>query len=253
MICGGAAAEGREGIVMRTRNAPVLGLVLAGFVLSLGLILAQAPARAEDPPQPDPEPPQPEEQAPVDPEAPIIEYCRDPDTIVVMMRGEHGGEVEDWDPTPLLRIYGDGRVAVKGRNREVLSAPQLSEEEMSRLLLSLAEKGVMDFDDEAVNRELDRIDLARGLPWERRYSVRAPRVMVDGSAIIIEISLDGYKPIGADQGVKRPFKKRIHRFDITGGAKNYPEVKAVTGLAAAYLELYAIVHDTISKRYRREK
>lgn len=214
-------------------SSPAITLLVC--VLSLGLILAVTPGWAEQASEPAPEDTQSQEQAPADPEAPIIEYSRDPNTVVIMMTWGPGGMAHR-SATPLLRIYGNGQIDVRGRWKS-----QLTEKEMSDLLVSLWAKGVMDFDAEAADRQIREIEAQRRREAEEKGLPYPLRGASDYAPTIIELHLEAYRPARTHDPTTRPLQKGICRPHIQMEAREFPEIGALTGLAAAHRELTDIV------------
>ena len=169
---------------------------------------------------------------------PTYDYSRDDETLVVVMKREHG-MIGNPDPTPLLRIYGSGRVHVhfpQYMKRAGDYFLYLTEQEMTALLSGCVDRGLMEFDAPAVKTA--RHDVRR----ERLQSTLqqgAPVVMTerqDETTTVIEFTFDRYQGAGPDEPI-RTFSKKIAWPDLEHDAREFPQVGAILDLAAAAAEL----------------
>lgn len=83
-----------------------------------------------------------------------VNYSRDPNTVVASYT-LIVGELEDADPGPSVRVYGDGRALVhvpRYRKDAGDFTTQLSQAEMDNLMASLVANGLMEFDPAAVQQ-----------------------------------------------------------------------------------------------------
>ena len=102
---------------------------------------------------------------------PAFQASEDPNTIVIRVTEHFGLEGDD---TPLLRIYGDGRVLVhfrEGMTRAGDYSLQLSPTDLNELLQTAVNGGLMEFNEIAVQNQVSaarstqrQATLARGDP-----------------------------------------------------------------------------------------
>jgi hypothetical protein len=160
--------------------------------------------------------------------------------VIVSLR-QDVGELAERSSTPMLRIYKDGRVRVffpKYMKRAGHYMLHLSDYELDRLIGSLANKGLMEFNAEEVRaekkqRDRQRMDevLAEGLQPTFYYTT-------DDTKTVIEIDVDDYRPRGSRTTVH--VQKQIVWRNLQWDAERYPDVKAIQDLAAATRELKAL-------------
>ena len=166
----------------------------------------------------------------------------DPEALLVSYR-DIWAEFADQDPTPLIRIFGDGRVLVhypvytpKAGEYELW----LQSTELENLLMSLVAKGLVTFEPEAVEN-LKRSEERRR--WEIALDAnKLPELfkVADDSTSVFELHLTSYRPAGT-----APTSGEIHRtISWTGlrtDAEIYPEIAPIQQLRAAELELRALI------------
>lgn len=174
--------------------------------------------------------------------AAVIEASRRADVAVVTYR-ELLGEIGDADHGPVLRIYGDGRMVAhypaylrRAGDYEQRLAPG----ELDRLLRSLGDKGVLDFDVAAV-RAATRASVTAA--HQRARQAGAPVTVfeaVDAATTVIEVNLDRYR--GAAPGARdvRGLAKRVVWTGVRADAEHHPDVAAIQKLAAGEQELRAL-------------
>lgn len=160
-----------------------------------------------------------------------VDYPRDPQTVVASYTLAIG-EIEDPDPGPSVRVYGDGRVVIHVP-RYMKNAGdfqvQLSEAEMDAVMSSLGSTEVLAFDPAAVRRAKDdSLRLNRG-------GAASEAVLVadtDPSITTIEVRV---RPAAAAGAPARPaeVRKKISWTGVESDAKRFPDVPAIQKLAAA--------------------
>lgn len=180
----------------------------------------------------------------------IFSYSDSAD-VVVLRYWQEIGMLEENDPTPLLIVYGDGKVDVhypaymkKAGDYRMRLTPQ----ELSRLLTSMIEKGVMEFDPESVKAMKREAALQRR---EAAVSRREPLELMhssDGEKTVIEIYLDEYRAPGKAGVMRNNVQKRVSWHGLRWDAEQYPELTPLKGLAAAEQELRDLVgHGDLQK------
>lgn len=150
----------------------------------------------------------------------VVTYARGAEEVVVSYL-EALGEIEDEDPGPSLKVYGDGRVLVhypaymkRAGDYEL----QLSDSELDALMRSLVSKGVLDFNEAAARASTEEV-LETARAEQREVTYRS-----DASVISIEVN--------ANQ-VERSVSWR----DLRQDAVLFPQVMAIQDLAAVHREL----------------
>jgi hypothetical protein len=171
-----------------------------------------------------------------DPKA-TIEYSRDPGTELVLFR-EVLTEFADQDPTPLIRIYGDGRVVVfhaaymkQAGQYEMM----MSRVELEALLLQITPV-LMGFKTEDVNSQKEAMD---ELLWA---AATDPEDLVlfhdsDADISVFHLNIDTYQPDGT-QGIRisKPELDRSWR-GLRYDARDYLGIEPVQALMQAELSL----------------
>lgn len=138
------------------------------------------------------------------------------------------------DPTPLLRIYGDGRVHVhypaymkKAGDFEM----HLNRGQVIELLRMLSDNGIMDFNEAATKAE------RRQLETTRRNATGEVFHISDDSDTNITIRLNQYQRPGTSQAINN-FTKQFRWRNLGVDTRRYPGSAAITkaGNAAAVLD-----------------
>ena len=168
-----------------------------------------------------------------------VEYSRDPGTVLISFR-EIFPEFADQDPTPLIRIYGDGRVVVfhpaymkQAGQYEMM----MSRNELEDLLLQLTPV-LMNFDAGEVKRQKKA---ANQLLWNAATELEDLTLFYDSDAEIsvFQLNIDAYRPNGLQgqtiymQALEQSW--RGLRYD----AKDYLGLKSIQGLMQAEKALKA--------------
>lgn len=172
----------------------------------------------------------------------IIEYSGDPDEVIVEISQEF--EIEDPNPEPLVRVYGDGRMVVHQpvfRKNAGDYETYLTDGEIAGLLTSLSAKGVMNFDHgaaRAAKRSAQRSRAAAGELFHRS----------DGTRTTIKVNLKTYRAAGPGRSTQTDTSTVVSWYGIRSDAKDYPDIPALSDLAAAEEELVTLcVHPALQK------
>jgi hypothetical protein len=157
---------------------------------------------------------------------PVIEY-----TLVHHMLAEQ-------DPQPLLRVYGSGRVHVhlplymkRAGDYEL----HLTRTELDKLLHSLVQDGIIDFDHAAVKQQKQQI------ASQQRASAGVLFHVSDVTETVINIKLDEYqRGPGTSRiaGLKRQFTWKNLEHD----AKRFRQLNTLQGAAAATQRLHSFIN-----------
>ena len=181
-----------------------------------------------------------------------VHWNSDPEALLVSYR-EVWAELANQDPTPLIRIYGDGRVVVHHADYTPRAGEyqlQLRSEELESLLLSLLANGVATFEPAAVKRS--KVAKLR-LDWEAAVAADEPPelfMVADESTSIFELHIAGYRPAGAVL-TQSEIHRTITWTGLATDATRFPEVEAIQRLRTAELELRALLERDSLRRIPR--
>ncbi len=161
-------------------------------------------------------------------------WNRDPAAVVVSYR-EIWSELAEQDPTPLIRVFGDGRVLVhypiytnKAGDYELWLKPL----ELEDLLSSLLANGLATFEPEAMeglkksNEQRLKAALAAQVPTE-------VFVVADESSSVFELNLTA-----VDSG---ELQRKISWPGLRSDAERYPDIEPIQKLRAVELQLRALL------------
>jgi len=168
----------------------------------------------------------------------IIEYSNDPTTIVVSYTHVLG-EIGNSDKGPSLTIYADGHMVVRYppyMKKAGEYTLELTQVEMDRLLRSLVDKKVMEFDPQAIRRSKQQAKAAKEDEPTTLYGVS------DAPTTVIEIRLSRYIPSGSFAQEVLNIDKKISWHGLGSDAKKYPNVKAIQDLHSAKQDLEALMN-----------
>jgi len=167
----------------------------------------------------------------------IFEYSNDPRTIVVSYTHVLG-EIGNSDKGPSLRIYADGHMVVRYpayMKKAGEYTLELTQVEMHRLLRSLVDKKVMEFDPQAIRRSKHEAKAAKEDKPTTLHGVS------DAPTTVIEIRLSRYISPGSFAQEKLNIDKKISWHGLNSDAKKYPNIKAIQNLHAAKQDLEALM------------
>jgi len=167
--------------------------------------------------------------------APDLAFPADPDYLLLSFTYIHS-MLENPDTTPLMQIYGDGRVHVhypvymqRAGDYEL----QLGNLELRQLLLSLAETGALDLDIQELG-ELHQ--LQKELLAQQNLLI----YISDSTEMVINVHLEFYKPPGTSAQIDN-FQKSVRWSNVAQEAQLFPELIELQGLAEAERQLQAIL------------
>jgi len=170
-----------------------------------------------------------------------VEYSDDPATLLISFR-EIFPEFAEQDPTPLVRIYGDGRVVVfhpaymkqAGQYEMTLSRAELED-----LVLQLT-PALVNFDPKYVKQQkkaLDDLLLASASGWDEITFFQES----DAEISVFRVNVDAYLPAGttAEQVIAPDLERswRGLRFD----ARDYTGIEPIQALMRAEDTLRALI------------
>ena len=167
-----------------------------------------------------------------------FEYAAEPDTLIVQLSRNVG--ILDADPTPLLRVYGDGVVRIHFpayMKRAGDYTLQLDPGELRTMVASIVEGGLIDFNPEATRAQM------RGLAAASR--AQAPlgqpaqlTTRSDEATTSIEIRLSRYvPPVGA---ARDNVTAQIVWTGAQGDAADFATLPTLQALATAERLLLAL-------------
>lgn len=169
--------------------------------------------------------------------SPSIEYSRDPATVLVSFR-EVFPEFADQDPTPLIRIYGDGRVVVfhaaymkQAGQYEMM----MSRRELEELLLELTPV-LIDFNKYKVESQKAVLD---ELLWASATHLDEIVLFHDSDAeiSIFHLNIESYLPDGSQgKTISKPKLDRTWR-GLRFDARDYLGIESIQALMQAELSL----------------
>ena len=167
-----------------------------------------------------------------------FEYAAEPEALVIQLSQDVG--ILDADPTPLLRVYGDGLVRIHFpayMKRAGDYSLLLDQSELEDLIASFVEGGLIDFSPEATRAQM------RGLAAASRAQAPPgqPGQLTnrsDDATVSIEVRLSRYVP---SVGVARSdVTARIVWTGAQGDAADYATLAPLQALAAAERSLLAL-------------
>jgi len=143
--------------------------------------------------------------------------------------------LEDQDPIPLLRIYGDGRVLVHNpayTKRAGDYEMQLSDAELQQLIASLELKGLFSYNKNNV-AQLKQKSKARQLSAS---ATPITTMISDDTYSEIKINLGSYMPTTSRSPITN-FNKKLSLKNLKSAAKDHPDVAALKDAAGAEEQL----------------
>lgn len=171
-----------------------------------------------------------------------FQASENPSTVVIQLTLDVGVEGDD---TPLLRIYGDGRVLVHVpvyMRRAGDYTLRLDAAELNGLLQTFVQGGLVDFSVEGVREEIRQVRSAR-----RRAALDAggPLTLTtrsDDAVVVIDVRLARFT--GADGEVRRDVAARASWTGLQFSAADFPGVASLQSLAAMERQLIALTEHT---------
>ncbi len=167
-------------------------------------------------------------------------WNRDPAVVVVSYR-EIWGEFANQDPTPLIRVFGDGRVLVHHPSYTSKAGDYemwLHAAELENLLSSLLANGLATFETRAVE------NLKRSKEQGRMKAALAAQkpaeifVVADESISVFELNLTAVS--------SGELQRKISWSGLGTDAEKYPDIEPIQKLRAAELQLRALLeHDDL--------
>jgi alpha-D-ribose 1-methylphosphonate 5-triphosphate synthase subunit PhnG len=197
---------------MKTANLHILLFVAFSAILAAGIQAADSL----------PVPPQPIFHFEAADDIPVIEYNLDHHMLAQR------------DPTPLLRVYGSGRVQVhfpvymkKAGDYEM----QISRAELNELLRMLDNNGIMAFDAKALRQEKQQLETAHRTTTGTSFHIS------DATDTVIKIRLNQYQRTASSPRVNG-FSKQFSWRNLSSDARRFPGSHTImqAANAAAILE-----------------
>ncbi len=183
--------------------------------------------------------------------APVVSYARGADEVVLELSREIG-MLADPDPTPFVRVYGDGRVVVHYpfyMKKAGDYSLRLSEPEMQELVLSMVGLGLVEFDAGTARRAKHAAELAAR---ERARRVGEPGLLVvsDDETTVMVLRLERYAPAGEERATYVDLAKEISWFGLRSDVERHPGVDVLGRLYEAERQLAAFAEREDLERAR---
>jgi hypothetical protein len=171
--------------------------------------------------------------------AQTVSYSTDPQ-VVVASYTQAVGELEDADPGPSVRIYGDGRAEVH-RPRYMKNAGdfkvQLSKAEMDGLISALVANGLLEFDPAAVQQaKRDALADRGGAAAAVLEETTDPSI----TTIELRIRRNSSRTGGGAAGTT-DVSKTVKWVGLEADAERFPNLAALRQLAAAQQRMRAVM------------
>jgi hypothetical protein len=152
-------------------------------------------------------------------------------------------ELVDPDPTPRLRIFGDGRVLVHYSPRLRRAGDyelRLSATELEALLYSLVDNGLADFDRDDILREKRDVGEARAREALGLGEPPALFYVADDDISLFELRLLEYRAPGSTFAAGEIHQK-IRWQGLRTDAERHPQIERIQRLRAAELTLRSLL------------
>ncbi len=172
--------------------------------------------------------------------------------VAVIELGKRICMLAEHDPTPLVRVYGDGRVHVHWPRSTRLAGDyevRLTGEELRQLVDAMVVDGVTSFDGDAVGEEIERVEAERQNQRAKSGKVRTVSHISDcvWTTVVLRLSIPG-----AEDGGTTLEEYTARWNNLRGYAVYYPEVDALQGLRRAEAALSAIAERTDLERVEHD-
>lgn len=150
-------------------------------------------------------------------------------------------EFADQDPTPLVRIYGDGRVLVHRpaylKNSGTFEM-RMPANELDAFVQQVA-PAIIEFDTNRVN-----LEMARGNQLLMEATDRIEDVVLfydaDAPVSVFHIEIDSYKPEGAGKSLSKLQAMQLRWQGLKFDARDFPDLTELTQLRETELKLRAL-------------
>ena len=158
----------------------------------------------------------------------VFDYPRKAEFVVLEYTQSHAMLLNE-DKTPLLRIFGNGRVVVHYPVTMKLAGDyemKLSDAQLQKLLASLEQNSLMTFNASKLSAKV-KAEKTRLAATSNSLSLRS-----DDTSTIININLEKYIP-GSTSIAKNGFKQSISWANVSLQAKKYSAIPELAGIAQA--------------------
>ena len=163
----------------------------------------------------------------------------DPTAIVIQLSQDVG--IRDTDRTPLLRVYGDGRVLVHYpvyMRRAGDYTLQLTPAELNALLTTFVDGGLVEFDRGLVERQMRQVQRSRQEAVRQAGGQPALTTRSDETLISLDVRLDRYTPVAG--AARENVVTSIVWAGVQADATEFPELGSLQNLAAVERALRAL-------------
>ena len=167
-----------------------------------------------------------------------FQASEDPSRVVIQLTQDVGIEGDD---TPMLRIYGDGRVLVHFpvyMRRAGDYSLQLDPAALNGLLRTFVGGGLVDFNPESVKSEIQQVGLARRQAALQTGDPVTVTTRSDDTLVSLTVQLDSYT--GADGAARQDVSAGIAWAGVQHDARDFPGVVLLQRLAAFERQLVAL-------------
>ena len=171
---------------------------------------------------------------------PAFRASESPNTIVIQLTQDVGVEGDD---TPLLRIYGDGRVLVHFpvyMRRAGDYGLRLDSTELDGLLQTFVQGGLVDFSVERVREEIRQVRGARRRDALETGGPAALTTRSDDVVVSIDVRLERYTD--ADGAVRQNVETRASWSGLQFDAAEFPGVASLQSLATIERQLIGLTN-----------
>ena len=155
---------------------------------------------------------------------------------VVLSLSYHHDLLAENDPTPMIRIYGDGRVLIHYPAYMTLAGDyetRMTTGELRQLLLGMADRRVLDFDGQAVAQ-------AKRQEQGRRAALGYLFEISDETHTVIQVNLNWYRPTGSGAQINN-LRKTIRWGNLPEEAGLFPGIRDLQELADTEEELRSLL------------
>lgn len=162
-------------------------------------------------------------------------WDRDPAAVVVSYR-EIWGELAQQDTTPLIRVFGDGRVLVHHPHYSKNAGDYvvwLQPAEFENLLTSLLANGLATFDPRAAINLKQSKEQSRLAAASRATKPREAFVVADDSTSVFELNLTAVS--------SGELQRKVSWSGLRTDAERFPDIEAIQQLRAVELQLRALL------------
>lgn len=168
-----------------------------------------------------------------------FEISRSP-SVVVLQYHQDIGMLAKPDPTPLLRIYGDGRYLVHYPSYMKKAGDwegRISTAELATLVRSVIERRLLEFDARSVKGEIEAAELAAKRAARKAGQPIQLFEVSDKESTRMRVRLERHKPAGVIGVAGGPLDKEIVWWGLRHDLERYPQIRGLRELASLEVQL----------------